>query len=44
MTDNVKVDKSYDFRGVVIVMVDSMTARREVFEACKFNMGVDYLI
>lgn len=38
------VDEKTDFRGVVIVAVDSMAARKNILESCKFNAGVDYLI
>lgn len=41
---NRSVDEKTDLRGVVIVAVDSMKARKKITEACKFDWGVDYLI
>lgn len=38
------VDEKTDLRGLVIVAVDTMAARKKVMDACKFNWGVDYLI
>ena len=42
--ENKKVGREDDLRGIVIVAVDKMSVRKEIFEACKFNFGTDYLI
>lgn len=39
-----EVDEKTDLRGLVIVAVDSMEARKKILEACKFDGGVNYLI
>ena len=41
---NLAVDEKTDLRGLIIVAVDTMLARKKIFEICKFNWGVDYLI
>jgi hypothetical protein len=38
------VDKDSDLRGVVVVAVDSMAARKIIFDLCRFDYSVDYLI
>ncbi len=38
------VDEHTDLRGLVIVAVDTMVARKTVMEICGFNWGIDYLI
>ncbi|KKT82488.1 MAG: hypothetical protein UW79_C0005G0013 [Candidatus Yanofskybacteria bacterium GW2011_GWA2_44_9] len=45
-TEPVKINQSdiLRLRGIVIVMVDSMAARREIFEACKNDASVSYYI
>lgn len=41
---NRAVDEKTDLRDVVIVAVDTMSARKKVMDICRFNWGVDYLI
>jgi len=38
------VDEKTDLRGLVILAVDTMSVRKKIFDACKYNWGVDYLI
>jgi|SRR3989344_4631394 len=38
------VDEKTDLRGLIIVAVDTMSARKKIFDACKYNWGVDYFI
>ncbi len=44
VVENKKVDKNIDLRGIVVVLVDKMSVRNEIFESCRFNAGIDYLI
>lgn len=41
---NEKVLPETDLRGLVIVAVDNMEARKYIFKTCQFNWGIDYLI
>ena len=44
LTEASKVDEKTDLRGIVVVLVDNMETRKKIFESCKFNSSVDYLI
>ncbi len=39
-----KVDEKTDLRGVLIVMVDSMAVRKNIFEAFRYDAGISYYI
>ncbi len=41
---NLAVDEKTDLRGVVVAAVDSMAMRKKIFDACRYNWGVDYFI
>lgn len=41
---NSAVDEKTDLRGLIVVAVDTMAARKEIMNICEFNWGIDYLI
>ena len=41
---NEKAAKDTEFRGIVIIMVDSMKVRKEIFEAVKYNPRVQLFV
>lgn len=43
-TSSTRVDAGFLFQGIVVVLVDTMHARREIFDACAFNAAVPFYI
>ncbi len=42
--ENAKVDGTLDLRGILIVMVDSMASRKNIFESFCYDAGISYYI
>jgi molybdopterin/thiamine biosynthesis adenylyltransferase len=43
-TVNLEFDEKKDLRGILIVAVDTMRARKKILNMARFNWGIDYLI
>lgn len=41
---NAQAGSNTNLEGIIVALVDSMKARKEIFSACRFNAGVPYFI